>query len=372
MLRTRSLTNRRNSRPTTSLFVVASQERPKLQNRRLPLELIENIISEVLPNDRSDARTVFSAIASVTLASTTLRSIALKIFLRRICIQDAACYTSIFEMISMYQVRNPDSDGFGLIRAMTIGDTHVSPVNVIEGSTGLNNLFRLQDLSLCFYKEGFRTQNIVSNRILPAFASTTLSILTIDMLPRIDLALLSLISTCFPGLKNLSLDVTKRLYYNYCRVECDCWSCFLSLFDDLLHSPVPHVYGNVSLLAEAYGNSLTPLDQLTQLQLGIFISDETMIYEHAEAHRDMDILPRHIATGPSACSRCNEMLASVRANEVLASTIMFKKLTSLQRMSWSSFFQRAGNRTDQGQQEGDLFYPVVFESDRAEKLLKVL
>ncbi|KAJ4486930.1 hypothetical protein C8R41DRAFT_884389 [Lentinula lateritia] len=200
----------------------------------------------------------------------------------------------------------------------------------------LRRLTDLQYLCLDFGKEGLQTQHPVCQRLFPNLASSKLSDLVIDMIPRIDRTLLSFISTTFPRLKTLKISVTGRLTVDR---ECVCWCCFEDILECCMHSPIPDSYGDANLLAESYAAALQPLHQLTKLELGIFLSDEHMIYEHI-AHPAKDNEVNYIATSPYNCAICDVFRQEVRAKEELASGIVFQNLPNLCQIKWSTFFDR--------------------------------
>ncbi|KAJ3902439.1 hypothetical protein F5879DRAFT_805430 [Lentinula edodes] len=335
MLRTLSRTGSKPKKfsPSVSLFVVASRgdkinlERP---SPRIPLELIELVFS-FLPWGICTRSTLSLALTSgFALASRTCRQIVFKYFFRSIWLQDA-CWSRIIKILSISQARARSSDGFTVIRGL-----YTNPAHIIKDCMELRRLTDLQYLCLDFGKEGLQTQHPVCQRLFPNFASSKLSDLAIDMIPRIDRTLLSFISTTFPCLKTLKLSVTGRLTVDR---ECICWCCFEDVLECCMHSPIPDSYGDADLLAESYAAALQPLHQLTKLQLGIFLSDERMIYEHI-AHPAEDNEANYIATSPYNCAICDVFRQEVRAKEEFASGIVFQNLPNLCQIKWSTFFDR--------------------------------
>ncbi|KAE9399192.1 hypothetical protein BT96DRAFT_994162 [Gymnopus androsaceus JB14] len=355
---------KRNAQSPVSLFVVASESIAE-PSSHFPTELLNIVAFMILPENHADTRASFRAIASFARVSKTFRQIAFRNFLRSLHLLDSACWNGIYKMVSMHQTRNPDSNAFTLLRTLAT-DTK----SVIDKCTRLRFL-RLQELTMFFYKEGLSTQHSTCLRLFSNLtaSSSTLSTLTIDLVPRIDRSLLSLISKTFPCLKILSVSVTGRL--TSAAQECECWCCFEDVLECSVHSPVPETYSDVSLLAEAFGTALTPLSQLTELRLGIFLSDEYIIYDHI-AHQNED---EYIANSPSSCEICeNTFGLDVRAREVFASRTISSKLSSLRRICWSTFFCRsedgamAGNAEQRQESSGTHFQSgrVEFELDGPE------
>ncbi|KIK61966.1 hypothetical protein GYMLUDRAFT_42391 [Collybiopsis luxurians FD-317 M1] len=337
MLRTLSRTN--SGKPKRKclspvLFVVAVRpdnqndvtERP---NPRIPIELVENIIDFMIQSHRSDSKAAFAAVSSFSLASKAFRQVAFRNFLRLICINDdSTSWDGIHSMISEHQARNGDAEGFSLIKAFDTSSTAIT-----KDARRLKSLLKLQGLRLAFEREGLSTQHSICNLLFSNIASSNLSVLVIDMLPRIDRTLLSLVSATFPSLTILLLSVTGRLpcegpvYGNH----------FLDALECCLHSPIPHSHGDLILLVEAFGEALQPLVQLRELQLGVFLSDEHTIYTHIRHSNRVKDAGYLITTSPSDCSVCRDAL-QIRAREERASRMIFSKLENLRRISWSTLF----------------------------------
>ena len=107
---------------------------------------------------------------------------------------------------------------------------------------GLAQYTLLRSLELDFAEDGLSTQR---SRCLLLFKNMTadLTILAMTSLPRIDVPLLSMLSTRFPSLKTLTLSSTERL-----DKEC-CWLCYEESSGCTIHSPIPEVYPSVHALA---------------------------------------------------------------------------------------------------------------------------
>lgn len=160
-----------------------------------------------------------------------------------------------------------------------IRELYTNPAHIIKDCMELRRLTDLQYLCLDFGKEGLQTQHPVCQRLFPNLASSKLSDLVIDMIPRIDRTLLSFISTTFPRLKTLKISVTGRLTVDR---ECVCWCCFEDILECCMHSPIPDSYGDANLLAVSSIPSIsfhtclfvltTTLRNLTQLRCNLSIN----------------------------------------------------------------------------------------------------
>ncbi|KAJ4470138.1 hypothetical protein J3R30DRAFT_3343196 [Lentinula aciculospora] len=340
MLRTLSRTSSKPKKisPPVSLFVVASDD--KIDRKRnspcIPLELIELVLS-LLPWGVCTRSTLSLALTSgFARASRTFRRIVFRNFFKTVWLQDS-CWHRTLQILSLSQARTRDSEGFDLIRTLK-----TRPTYIIKDCKELKRLRGLRVLCINFDKEGLQTQHPICQRLFPHLVSSKLSSLTLDMIPRIDRTLLSFVSETFPCLKTLLLSVVERLTVDR---DCDCWCCFEDVLECCVHSPVPDVYGDVNLLAESYGAALQPLTRLVRLQLGIFLSNEQIIYEHI-THPDGD--DNCFATSPSDCTKCDMFRNEVHAREELASEIVFQRLPNLRQIKWSTFFNRPNSKTVSG------------------------
>ncbi|KAJ3745777.1 hypothetical protein DFH05DRAFT_1051885 [Lentinula detonsa] len=334
MLRTLSRTS---SKPKNfpvsvpTLYIVASGDKitHTRPSPRIPLELIELVLSFLSWGICTRSTLSQAFISGFALASRTFREIVFKNFFRSIFLQDA-CWDRTLKLLSISQARGRNSDGFVLIRAL---DT--CPMYIAKDCLELRRLTGLEHLRLNFEKEGLQTQHPICQRLFPNLASSKLSSLIIDMIPRIDRTLLSLISRSFPCLKVLKLSVTERLTIER---DCFCWCCFEDVLECCVHSPIPDSYGDVSLLAQSYAAALQPLFQLIELQLGVFLSEERMVYQHM-MHPD-EQGTNCIATSPSTCTICEMFSHEIRIQEQIASRIVFQNLPNLRQIRWSTFFDR--------------------------------
>ncbi|KAJ3995477.1 hypothetical protein F5050DRAFT_1573497 [Lentinula boryana] len=323
MLRTLSRTSSKPKKFSVSvptLYIVASGDeiahtRP---SPRIPLELIELVLSFLSWGICTRSTLSLAFTSGFALASRTFREIVFKNFFRSIFLQDA-CWDRTLKLLSISQARALDT----------------CPMYIVKDCMELRRLTGLEHLRLNFEKEGLQTQHPICQRLFPNLASSKLSSLIIDMIPRIDRTLLSLISRSFPCLKVLKLSVTERLTVER---DCFCRCCFEDVLECCVHSPIPDSYGDVSLLAQSYAAALQHLFQLIELQLGVFLSEERMVYQHMVHPDEQDT--NCIATSPSTCAICEMFRHETRIQEEIASRIVFENLPNLRQIRWSTFFDR--------------------------------
>lgn len=219
--------------------------------------------------------------------------------------------------------------------------------------TRLGYLTNLHTLSIDFAQEGLSTQHPRIKSLIENFDLASISLkltsLTLSNLPRIDIVLLRLIAASFPRLTDLYLSCTERLEFGCC------WSCFEDSLGCTIHSPIPDDYLDVSDMAvsscrqlqvsglmilykNAFASELKPLSCLTHLHLGIFLSDDQLLYAHI-AHSLGDEENMGLVDGSGQCSTCFESaVRDVRMRELQASVIVAQKLKAIKCVGWSSFF----------------------------------
>ncbi|KAJ3777651.1 hypothetical protein FB446DRAFT_633629 [Lentinula raphanica] len=326
MLRTLSRTSSKPKRFSTrvpTLYIVASDGNidHKRPSPRIPLELIEHVLSFLPWGICTRSTLSFAFTSGFALASRTFREMVFKAFFRSISLQDA-CWKRTLKIVSIARDRTHDTIGFTLIRSI------YAPLSSMK-----INFHGLRHLRLNFEQEGLQTQHPICQRLFPNLASSKLSCLVIDMLPRIDRTLLSSISKSFPCLESLKLSVTGRLTIER---ACFCWCCFEDVLECCCHSPIPDSHGDVELLAKTYATALQPLCDLIELQLGVLLSEERMIYQHMVHSNEQD--NDSIVTSPYDCTVCGNYKHEVRSREGVASKIIFQSLPNLRQMKWSTFF----------------------------------
>lgn len=88
----------------------------------------------------------------------------------------------------------------------------------------------------------------------------------------------------------------------------------------------------------AFALALKPLNKLTHVHLGIFLSHERMLAEHINHEMHIDEVQSY---GPEGCETCQEdegLYDLVRSNEREACIILARSLRMLKSAGWSSFF----------------------------------
>ncbi|KAG9223895.1 hypothetical protein CCMSSC00406_0004489 [Pleurotus cornucopiae] len=220
--------------------------------------------------------------------------------------------------------------------------------------------------------EGLSTQHLLMKKFLkhlyrpttgsPYFALTALKLTS---LARIDVPLLRLISKNTPALVHLHVSCTERLWY-----EC-CWNCYTDNAECFIHSPIPDMFIDADDLARQFSLALKPLTKLTHLHMGIFLTQESYLYEHVAHARYEQSYP------PDECDVCTKTTlqtpfidsdlsddhpknnaldtldpaAEMEAMELRASLIFAKNIRSLTRISWSSWLGQRSSVDWKGEEE---------------------
>ncbi|KAG0703986.1 hypothetical protein DFH29DRAFT_989198 [Suillus ampliporus] len=335
---------------------------------QLPIEVIDYIASFLFDSCPSGC---FLHIHSFSLVSSQFRHLALRHYFSSIRVASAkqlAAYKNIHFSLT---ARN-------------------SPCE----SIGFDYVKNLKHLMISFSSDGRQSQTTRLKRIfsppavplIPWFPPQLTS-LTLTKLWRIDVPLLKTVASAFPSVKILHLSCSEQL-----DVSC-CWPCFEESSTAVVHSPIPSYFHDITKLTDNFADSLEPLTQLSDLHLGIFLSDEEMVEKHLE-HYDIPLAFDHtlrtafspkaaspsIRTilsqsetetptglisysvdqdgekvdsysgactgdlpfphGPELCRTC-ELLGSapeVRTRELEASLALARKIKTLRTVGWSSFF----------------------------------
>ncbi|KAF7430703.1 hypothetical protein PC9H_006414 [Pleurotus ostreatus] len=236
----------------------------------------------------------------------------------------------------------------------------------------LDSLTRLQSFSVDMDNEGLSTQHLLMKKFLKyLYRPTTgslhfaLTALKLTSLARIDVPLLRLISKNTPALVHLHVSCTERLWY-----EC-CWNCYTDNAECFIHSPIPDMFIDADDLARQFSLALKPLTKLTHLHMGIFLTQESYLYEHVAHARYEQSYP------PDECDVCTKTTlqtpfidsdlsddhpqnnaldildpaAEMEAIELRASLIFAKNIRSLTRISWSSWLGQRSSVDWKGEEE---------------------
>ncbi|KAG2138757.1 hypothetical protein BD769DRAFT_1651087 [Suillus cothurnatus] len=307
-----------------------------VKKTQLPIEVIDYIASFLFESCPSGC---FFHIHSFSLVCSQFRRVALRHYFSSIRVASAkqlAAYTNFhFSLVS----RNApcDSVGFDYVKQ--------------SQTTRLKRIFSPLVIPL-------------TPRFPPQLTS-----LTMTQLWRIDVPLLKTVASAFPSVKILHLSCSEQL-----DVSC-CWPCFEESSTAVVHSPIPNYFNDITKLTDNFADSLKPLTQLTDLHLGIFLSDEEMVEKHIE-HCDTPLAFDHTlrtAFSPKAaspptrnilsqleietttgfisysvdqddkkelCRTCKLIGSSskVRIRELEASLALARKIKTLRTVGWSSFF----------------------------------
>ncbi|KAH7924307.1 hypothetical protein BV22DRAFT_1196038 [Leucogyrophana mollusca] len=367
---------------------------------RLPTEITDYIFSLFFHANGS-----FYEIGPFSLASSQFRQIALRSFFSSLQIASTSSIKAWINMhASMISNRRTFED-VGLHCVKSLSSTSYVAYEILRRQPA--EVFKnLRHLSLSFGEDGRSTQKNRVNAIFPATAGINtwfpcqLTSLALTALWRIDVPLLQTISGAMPSLATLHLSCSEHL-----DVSC-CWLCFEESSSVVIHSPIPNHFANVSCLTEEFGKALKLLTCLTDLHLGIFLSDENMLEDMLDGHLEEygdgpysfevtlrhafsrlksrsppggtvlsqleDGLSRDISFSTSdgdereskTCEYCGGgfdaeicpvcdllvLAPAVRTRELEASLGLARKLKTLRTVGWSSFFS-SGLRKEK---EGDL------------------
>ncbi|KAG2125060.1 hypothetical protein DEU56DRAFT_587760 [Suillus clintonianus] len=373
------------------------KETTHIKTPQLPIEVIDYIASFLFDSCSSGC---FFHIHSFSLVCSQFRHVALRHYFSSIRIVSAkqlAAYTNFhFSLAS----RNTPCDSVGLDYVKTL----TAPSHALEAASWNPSLYRnLKHLIISFSSDGRQSQTTRLKRIFspPAIPLITwflpqLTSLTMTKLWRIDVTLLKTVASAFPSVKVLHLSCSEQL-----DVSC-CWPCFEESSSAVVHSPIPNYFHDITRLTDSFADSLETLTQLTDLHLGIFLSDEEMVEKHLE-HYDTPLAfdhtlrtafspkaaspptgnilsqpetetttglisysidkddekeePRYGACtedlpfphGPELCRTCNLIgsASKVRTRELEASLALARKIKTLRTVGWSSFFSHLAFEPDE-------------------------
>ncbi|EGN95153.1 hypothetical protein SERLA73DRAFT_162708 [Serpula lacrymans var. lacrymans S7.3] len=345
------------------------------RSKTLPTEIIDYIFCLYL-----GVNIVFAAIEPFSRASSQFRQIALRRFFSGIRVMSRTKLDAYKEMHSLMA----------------------------------NNCETHQDVGLSWVKDGRGTQRNRVNRIFSIPHPTTpfpatLTTLTVVALSRIDGQLLTSIASVLPALTVLHLSCTENL-----DISC-CWACFAESASAVVHSPIPNHFTNIKKLTGEFSTALKGLTKLTDLHLGIFLSDEDLIntilddYEDLRTFRhtlrsvffpdmgpgcdssisqssDYEDTPtfhendseEHAACGEplfkhdsNQCPVCRTLASApaIRIRELEASLGLAQNLKSLRTVGWSSFFSRLSVPVEK--RKGDWERTVKFHIARSDGRIRV-
>ncbi|KAG1864802.1 hypothetical protein F4604DRAFT_2027189 [Suillus subluteus] len=288
----------RESQPK-DIFAADQNTITHMKTPQLPIEVVDYIASFLFDSCPSGC---FFHIHSFSLVCSQFRHVALRHYFSSIRVSSAkqlAAYTNFhFSLVS----RNApcDSVGFDYVK------TFIAPSHALEAASWNPSLYRnLKHLMISFSSDGRQSQTTRLKRIFSPLAipliprfPPQLTSLTMTKLWRIDVPLLKIVASTFPSIKILHLSCSEQL-----DVSC-CWACFEESSTAVVHSPIPNYFNDITKLTDNFADSLEPLTQLTDLHLGIFLSDEEMVEKHIE-HYDTPLAFDHTlrtAFSPKAAS----------------------------------------------------------------------
>ncbi|EPT00978.1 hypothetical protein FOMPIDRAFT_1080404, partial [Fomitopsis schrenkii] len=283
---------------------------------RVPVEILDEITAVFLANLK---RLDFREISSLSLSSFRLRQMALKYYFTTFRPRSPRQWTCCCRIPGF----------FSWVRTLESRTTVLSskPVH-------LANLTNLGTLELDFSGDGLATQSQRAELLIKVLPPT-LTVFRLVCLPRIDTHILSLIAARCPALETLDMTVVDRLDKSCC------WYCLEESSTCTVHSPIPDIYPNVNELSIAFATALQPLQQLHHLYLGVCLSDSDVFDAHIGHCCNNDPARSGIVPfAPEECLVCAEERheIGVRKRELVASAVMGGMLSSLQTISWASWF----------------------------------
>ncbi|KAF8813015.1 hypothetical protein BYT27DRAFT_7231085 [Phlegmacium glaucopus] len=298
---------------------------------RVPTEILDHIIALFtvsfclpVPTRRSS----FALIKPLTLVSKTFRHLVLRHYFAILVLENKTSI-GLFRFLKNEDEANCQlgwTGGFVWVRSLFAS----SYVLLSEGSPDFASFRFLKDLWIDFRREGLMTQRPVLNFLFESIANSggfsNLTSLTMTAVPRLDAHILKIVAQTFPSLVDLHLSTVESL-----NIDC-CPSCFEDSLTLSSHSPIPEIYPNVEMLADAFGHSLAPLNKLSRLFLGIFLSDTRLLDNH------IDHAENGTVENVFYCKRCEIYEKKTRRRELVASLVMARHLESLKHIGWSTCF----------------------------------
>ncbi|KAF8652165.1 hypothetical protein AX16_004522 [Volvariella volvacea WC 439] len=293
---------------------------------RIPLEVVDKIIQFMTPT-KGWGKADFKALIPLLLTSQAFRFLTLRRLFEHLRVESATDWKAVFRFLSN-QDEPISSLGLTWIRRLEVS----SRVLFLKPSA-FPPLSRLRTLKVDCSEVTLGTQIGRLKMLADRFSGspTHLVSLTLTNLVRIDVLDLRLLAQTFPALVDLSLSCTERI-----DLTC-CWICYEESLELICHSPLHGRFANVEDLANSFGDALSSLMNLTRLHIGIFLSDQALVYMHKE-HSDENEFTSTINEKAINCSACVDELRNVRMRETTASLILGKLLSKLQTISWSSFY----------------------------------
>ncbi|KAJ6518788.1 hypothetical protein C8R45DRAFT_779375, partial [Mycena sanguinolenta] len=294
-----------------------------------PAEILEIVVEFTLQSYRADTTSpqLFALVAPLTLASSQLRLLVFRRFLRHIILSDMefsgtnSQWSRFFRLLDSLDERT-NGECFTWVRSLR------APSKTLMGrfhSARLTALTHLEELSVDLASEGFITQKHFLKLI--DIASPKLTVFTLTSLPCIDIPLLRLVAATFPCLIDIYLSCTERLEFH-------CWSCYEESLGRTTHSPIPDIFSDSRGMAIVFARILKPLAHLAHLHLGIYLSDEMLLQYHIDHAEGEEQHP----FGPELCTLCDEAADEVQLRELTAGLEFAQSLKALRTVGFSSFF----------------------------------
>ncbi|KAH9479735.1 hypothetical protein JR316_0008330 [Psilocybe cubensis] len=319
-------------------FLLTSLPTPKV-----PMEVLEQIIffyaedalalDDLLDCRRSAFR---NFIKSCTLVSKDFRFLVLRRFFEQISFENTKHSKALFGYLAEVDLGYKMlgwTGGYFWVRSLSTASFLIR-----FNTRNLKNLTHLSNLAIDFAHSGLILQSVALTEMFNSIAQPNiawgLTSLTLTRLPRIDVHLLTLISTSFPVLVKLHISSIEALD------DC-CPSCYENSQMRMVHSPVDDLYPDIASLTDAIGSSLAPLKNLTDLFIGVFLSRSNLLdlhITHAKSNIDMDQL---FVAAIALCPLCEIHRKPTKEAELTASLCLARHLDSLKRIGWGTCFDRS-------------------------------
>ncbi|KIY63999.1 hypothetical protein CYLTODRAFT_457608 [Cylindrobasidium torrendii FP15055 ss-10] len=327
----------------------------------LPWELVDRVIEIIVADglrDAVDTREYFRTIVKpLAMVNRAFRTLALRAFFFDLTIESYAHWDSTFLLLSTFVPTNRNHT-FNWIRNLSARSGALA-----SNTHRLHYLGSLHSLVINFDKEGLSTQQTALNRIvnnLPHSLATRLKSLTFTSLARVDVPLLTAVANKFSSVDDLHLSCAERVDFSHC------WYCLQESLEACAHSPVGPQFCSADHMAVpvlsfsncqaelmrtqmSFGEALQPMSELRDVYLGVFLSRESMLWEHLEHGQDVTGAQDQsgMSTAPDDdCDICDDIEGDVRSAELQASLIMAQKLKKLETIGWASFFGYGGSDMD--------------------------
>ncbi|KAF8903498.1 hypothetical protein CPB84DRAFT_773606 [Gymnopilus junonius] len=325
---------------SSALPPVANSSPPKVPNELLDCIVqlyIQGIISET---GKWSQKIVFKRfIKDSMLVSKDFRFFILRHFFDRLFFESKDDSKDLLEYLAKidayYCQQGLTFVGYSWIRSLC------SPSFLISANEGsLDKLTHLKDLCIDFMHSNVLLQRTCSDHLFTTLSGHpivyNLTSLMLTALPQIDVHLFKSIAEVMPAVTNVHISSTDAL-----DLDC-CPECYEESFSRIIHSPIPGRYPHVQAFADAIGPLLAPLQYLSHLYLGVFLSRPVLLDLHARHNYDVNPESPPVDSTYETiyeCALCEKgARASTKQAELVGSLVLAQHIKSLRYVGWSSCF----------------------------------